>query len=60
MSDETTVLKDTSDHDVIAIETSGPEGEVLLEVDHVTLEVRRRGRTQRRRLQHPARARSSA
>jgi branched-chain amino acid transport system ATP-binding protein len=37
MSDETTVLKDTSDHDVIAIETSGPEGEVLLEVDHVTL-----------------------
>lgn len=37
MSDETTVLKDTSDHELITIETSGPEGEVLLEVDHVTL-----------------------
>jgi branched-chain amino acid transport system ATP-binding protein len=33
----TTELKDTSDHDVIAIETSGAKGEVLLEVDHVTL-----------------------
>ncbi len=30
-------LKDTADHDVIEIETSGPEGDVLLEVDHVTL-----------------------
>lgn len=38
MSDETTpVLKDTSDHDAITIHTSGPEGSVLLEVDHVTL-----------------------
>ncbi len=30
-------LKDTSDHEVIEIETTGPEGSVLLEVDHVTL-----------------------
>jgi branched-chain amino acid transport system ATP-binding protein len=38
MSDQTTpVLKDTSDHDAITIHTSGPEGSVLLEVDHVTL-----------------------
>ena len=38
MSDESTpVLKDTSDHDAITIHTSGPEGSVLLEVDHVTL-----------------------
>lgn len=38
MSDETTpVLKDTSDHEAITIHTSGPEGSVLLEVDHVTL-----------------------
>ena len=31
------VLKDTSDHDVIAHEPSGAMGDVLLEVDHVTL-----------------------
>src|SRR5688572_22058614 len=31
------VLEDTSDHDVIALEQSGAVGEVLLEVDHVTL-----------------------
>ncbi|WP_082600646.1 ABC transporter ATP-binding protein [Nocardioides sp. Soil777] len=38
MSDQTTpVLKDTSDHDKIAIHTSGEKGSVLLEVDHVTL-----------------------
>jgi branched-chain amino acid transport system ATP-binding protein len=30
-------LKDTSDHDEITIETSGAKGDVLLEVDHVTL-----------------------
>ncbi len=31
------MLPDTSDHDQIAIETSGAVGETLLEVDHVTL-----------------------
>ena len=31
------VLEDTSDHDVIALEATGAEGDVLLEVDHVTL-----------------------
>ena len=31
------VLKDTSDHDAIAHEASGAMGDVLLEVDHVTL-----------------------
>jgi branched-chain amino acid transport system ATP-binding protein len=34
---ESQVLKDTSDHDLIEVETTGPEGSVLLEVDHVTL-----------------------
>ena len=32
----TTVAPDTSDHDVLAIDV-GPEGETLLEIDHVTL-----------------------
>ncbi|MGA8988251.1 ABC transporter ATP-binding protein, partial [Aeromicrobium sp.] len=36
-TDTNVVLKDTSDHDQIAIEASGEVGEVLLEVDHVTL-----------------------
>jgi len=36
-SDEAVGLEDTSDHDLIEIETSGAVGETLLEVDHVTL-----------------------
>ncbi len=36
-NDEAVELKDTSDHDLIEIETSGAVGETLLEVDHVTL-----------------------
>jgi len=34
--DPQTVLPDTSDHDQLAID-AGPEGETLLEIDHVTL-----------------------
>jgi len=43
MSEQTThdkgveVLPDTSDHDAIMLEASGAKGDVLLEVDHVTL-----------------------
>ena len=36
MPDQTTVVPDESDHEALVID-AGPEGETLLEIDHVTL-----------------------